>query len=124
MGRSKPEKEKYANQQISLDAFTWFTANHVVVLFPFFFGSEKLTLRSRLLPMKERQHKEFLFSLGIQRLFQKENTGKQTIAAAHTSSQSSEENKQPNENKNINSEKTNAQFCLGSIFANLCCIVR
>jgi len=47
-----------------------------------FFGKEKLTLRLRLLPMKERQHKEFLFRLrlGIQRLFQKENTRKQTIA--------------------------------------------
>ena len=47
-----------------------------------FFGKEKLTLRLRLLPMKERQHKEFLFRLrlGIQRLFRKENTGKQTIA--------------------------------------------
>ena len=61
-----------------------------ITLFWYFisvFEKEKLTLWLRLLPMKERQHKEFLLlaGLGIQRLFQKENTRKQTIAAAQKS---------------------------------------
>ena len=61
-----------------------------ITLFWYFisvFEKEKLALWLRLLPMKERQHKEFLLlaGLGIQRLFQKENTRKQTIAAAQKS---------------------------------------